>query len=523
MNITLDYPSLEDRRLVELHLAGDWAAFRQIVERYQAMVCGLAVSACGDIARSEDLGQEVFIVAWKQLPELREPEKLRAWLCGIARNLIHGSMRRQRRVPTARAETLSPETPADGGSPQDHAISAEESAMMWRALEAMPENYREPMVLFYREHRSVPAVAATLELSEEAVRQRLTRGRAMLSERMAAIVEETLECGGPGGAFTQNVLAALPVTAGAMGAKAGAMSKAALAASGASATAAKSGLGIKLLAGAGALPALISILPGCLDFRMRYDAAKTPEARRSLVRAYVGMHAGVALGMAGTVLWAWVFRGMTREHVGIFVAGLVVVSTLPTLGGFAWGRRQLQRLSLDGSIGDVARVGRTAWEGPGFEYRSERSVLGWPLVHVRTGRKGSGFRNPVKAWFAIGDVAVGRLFAGGGFAVAPVSVGGMTLGLVSSGGIAVGGFALGGMVVGAVALGGMAVGGLAFGGMAVGVMAQGGMALTHLAGGERFHRMAETLMIASGVAWGLAWLPPLVFIGWHCWRRRAVR
>lgn len=162
MNMTLDYAALEDRRLVELHLGGDWRAFRQIVERYQAMICGLAVSAHGDIARSEDLGQEVFIVAWKQLPELREPGKLRAWLCGIARNLIHGSIRRQQRVPTARAEMLSPETPADGGSPQDHAISAEESAMMWRTLEAMPENYREPMVLFYREHRSVPAVAATL-------------------------------------------------------------------------------------------------------------------------------------------------------------------------------------------------------------------------------------------------------------------------------------------------------------------------------------------------------------------------
>lgn len=355
------------------------------------------------------------------------------------------------------------------------------------------------------------------------MRQRLTRGRAMLSERMAAIVEETLECGGPGEAFTRNVLAALPMGAGALGAKAGAMSKVALTAGGAGAAAAKSGLGIKLLAGAGALPALIGMLPGCLDFRMRYDTAKTPEARRLLVGAYVSMHAGMALGIAGTALWAWVFRGMTRDHMGIFAAGLVFVSTMPALAGFAWSRRQFRRLSPAGATGKDTGAGRTAWEGPGFEYRSERCLLGWPLVHVRTGRMGRGFRNPVKAWFAIGDVAVGRLFAGGGLAMAPVSLGGMTLGLVSSGGIALGGLALGGTVVGAAAVGGVAVGGLAFGGVAMGVMAQGGMAFTHLAGSERFHRMAETLMIASGVAWGLAWLPPLGFIGWHCWRRRKMR
>ena len=70
MTISSDSPSLSDRRLVELHLAGDRTAFRQIVERYQAMVCALGLSACGDVGRSEDLAQEVFLAAWKELPGL---------------------------------------------------------------------------------------------------------------------------------------------------------------------------------------------------------------------------------------------------------------------------------------------------------------------------------------------------------------------------------------------------------------------------------------------------------------------
>ena len=66
------------------------------------MVCALGLRSCGDVARSEDLAQEVFVVAWKQLPELREPEKLRGWLGGIARNLRHNALRHQQRAPLPR-------------------------------------------------------------------------------------------------------------------------------------------------------------------------------------------------------------------------------------------------------------------------------------------------------------------------------------------------------------------------------------------------------------------------------------
>jgi len=48
-------------------------------------VCSLAYCATGSLTESEDLAQETFLAAWRQLAELREPSKLRPWLCGIAR------------------------------------------------------------------------------------------------------------------------------------------------------------------------------------------------------------------------------------------------------------------------------------------------------------------------------------------------------------------------------------------------------------------------------------------------------
>ena len=85
-----------DADLVGRSLAGDWrTAFSQIVLRYQNLVCSLAYSVIGNLGQSEDAAQETFIVAWKRLRHLREPSKLRAWLCGIvsnrARDCVHGA------------------------------------------------------------------------------------------------------------------------------------------------------------------------------------------------------------------------------------------------------------------------------------------------------------------------------------------------------------------------------------------------------------------------------------------------
>jgi hypothetical protein len=98
--------------------------------------------------------------------------------------------------------------------PSEQAVSREEEAILWRSLERIPENYREPLILFYREHRSIEHVAAELELSEDAVKQRLFRGRKLLQEEVHAFVENTLRRTAPGQVFSGAVLAALPAAAG---------------------------------------------------------------------------------------------------------------------------------------------------------------------------------------------------------------------------------------------------------------------------------------------------------------------
>ncbi len=228
-------PQQNDVELVAETLNGNQDAFRQIVERYQTLICSLAYCATGSLSQSEDLAQETFVTAWKELPRLREPAKLRPWLCGILRFLVGKQRRRQGREPAHAAEPMEAMDESHSPEPQplEQAISNEELAVLWRSLEKIPEIYREPLVLFYREHQSIEVVAQNLELSGDAVKQRLSRGRKLLHDEVLAFVEGALKKTAPGKKFTLGVLAAWSLTApsakaatiGVAAAKAGAATK----------------------------------------------------------------------------------------------------------------------------------------------------------------------------------------------------------------------------------------------------------------------------------------------------------
>ena len=219
-----DTVGMSDTELVAQSLAGNRNAFGEIVARYQTLICSLAYSATGSLTQSEDLSQETFLAAWKRLAELHEPGKLRSWLCGIVRNLNHRALRTRLREPVHGADILDSkhESPAVEPIPRDQAISREEEGILWRSLERIPNNYREPMILFYREQESVEKVAQIMDLSEDVIRQRLSRGRKLLQEEVTAFVEDALRQSAPGSAFSASVLAAIPLDTAGLAASAGA-------------------------------------------------------------------------------------------------------------------------------------------------------------------------------------------------------------------------------------------------------------------------------------------------------------
>jgi hypothetical protein len=68
------------------------------------------------------------------------------------------------------------------------------------------------------------------------------------------------------------------------------------------------------------------------------------------------------------------------------------------------------------------------------DYRSRWTLLGLPLVHIQLECRRGDRTVPAKGWIAVGNIAYGALFAGGGLAVAPISLSGFAVGLIALGG-----------------------------------------------------------------------------------------
>jgi zinc protease len=195
-----------DADLVHAARNGDKRAFVEIVARHQAMVTGIAFGILQEFSESEDAAQEAFLTAWVKIHELRDPARVRGWLGQIARNAALGHLRRKRLTTNVDECGGLP----DGAPPPDQIIASEEEAALVRdSLARLPEIYRLPLILFYREGQPVREVAQALSISEDAVKQRLSRGRDMLRDRVAGLVETVLKKTSPTAVFTMTIAAAI--------------------------------------------------------------------------------------------------------------------------------------------------------------------------------------------------------------------------------------------------------------------------------------------------------------------------
>jgi RNA polymerase sigma factor (sigma-70 family) len=328
--------NVNDTQLLELCRTGDHNAYGQIVERYQTLVCSIAYSGCGDFSLSQDLAQETFIAAWRKLADLRDPSKLRSWICTIARNLAHRSARKESRSATSRSAPLEAghDVASAQPSPGEQAINDEEATLVWQSLEQLPENYREPLILFYREEQSIARVATALELSEDAVKQRLSRGRKMVHGQLAELVGSTLTRSRPSRVFTLAVVAALPALD----------SSAAVAGGVAAKTAGLTALGHGALHFLTSLP----IIVWCV--KLSVGNARSERERRYVIRQLLLGFGLLFLSLAVmfTILWGHLARG---GLVPAMLPALVMFGMLLPIFFFSYraGRRIEQIRMEDGT------------------------------------------------------------------------------------------------------------------------------------------------------------------------------
>ncbi len=161
--------------------------FDQIVLEHHGSVCAVAYAILRDRARSEDIAQDAFLIAWQKLPTLSAPPAMPAWICGIARNLARNAARRH----TGAAHEVR-----DVRTPLDEVLDREQADLAARALATIGESEREALTLYYRGSQSLPDVAAALGISHEAAKKRVLRARTRLRAALGP-VERMLEASRP--------------------------------------------------------------------------------------------------------------------------------------------------------------------------------------------------------------------------------------------------------------------------------------------------------------------------------------
>ncbi|WP_331345303.1 sigma-70 family RNA polymerase sigma factor [Cellvibrio sp. UBA7661] len=449
-----------DADLVMASLGGDRDAFCAIVTRYQNLLCALAYSAVGDLKHSEDIAQETFIEAWKKLDTLRDPEKLKSWLCGILRFKTSHFRRKEVTQPAADARALDDHENElhTQGKIEDDLISAQEQALLWQALEKMPETYREPLILFYREQRSIEHVAHQLELSEDTVKQRLSRGRKLLQQAMVNFVEDTLAKSKQGTAFTLSVLIAINDIAPAI--------KIATFSAGA----AKASSIFKWTAMLATLAAFAGIVSSFFGLRAALDQSRTKRERRCVVLVtllYFFLTLIFIVGMLGLQYLAETSAQTNPGNIALYaiasqllVAALVaslIILTVKMLRDMRTLRMQERLFHPEAFQHPIDQPGSKQ-----REYKSRMCIAGVPLFHFRFGMAENGDK-PLVAWVAGGSHAYGLLFAWGGVAIAPISVGIISVGVISIGAISAGLLGMGTIGIGAIGFGASAIGYKAYG------------------------------------------------------------
>ena len=163
----------EDARLVRRATGGDEAAFSHLYERYARMVHGMLLARVPRVD-VDDLVQEVFLTAWRGLKSLRDPAAFGGWLSTIARN---------RAADFHRRDVEAVELPADLQAPDATAAAAEANAVL-AVIRALPDAYRETLVLRLVEGMTGPEIADRTGLTAASVRVNLHRGMKLLRERL---------------------------------------------------------------------------------------------------------------------------------------------------------------------------------------------------------------------------------------------------------------------------------------------------------------------------------------------------
>jgi len=184
---------MDDKELVLQVQAGEQDAFAELVRRNHAWVLGLCAATLSDRSAADDAAQEVFLKAYKSLPQFKGGSSFSTWLHRIASNHCLDLLRsRSRRKTESWDELLEKEGEHVHrllAAPPDEGRSREDADLVQRVLACLPPDYQLVLTLREVQGLSYDEIAAAMGCSLDSVKARLQRARRDFTERLRHFLE----------------------------------------------------------------------------------------------------------------------------------------------------------------------------------------------------------------------------------------------------------------------------------------------------------------------------------------------
>jgi RNA polymerase sigma-70 factor (ECF subfamily) len=184
-----EWRALSDDEVVGRVLAGDRAVFEVLMRRYNQRLYRVARAILRDDSEAEDVMQHAYVQAYLHLGEFAGRASFATWLTKIA---VYEALARARRRSRDRAPAPFAESgedamntlPSSDPDPEQQALHGELRALLESAIESLPQTYRPVLILREVEGMSTADTAECLGLSEDVVKTRLRRARALLRDEL---------------------------------------------------------------------------------------------------------------------------------------------------------------------------------------------------------------------------------------------------------------------------------------------------------------------------------------------------
>ena len=186
-----NHAGLSDEVVVRRVIEGERALFEVLMRRYNRRLFRAVRSIVANDPEAEDIVQDAYVRAYQHLTQFEGRAQFSTWLTKIA---IYEAYARVRRVDYQKVDSISVleghgmDVKANERDPEQQIYNTELNVVLEKAFDALPDDYRSVFMLREVEGLSTAETAECLELSEENVKTRLHRARALLQRELYSLV-----------------------------------------------------------------------------------------------------------------------------------------------------------------------------------------------------------------------------------------------------------------------------------------------------------------------------------------------